>query len=272
MELVVFYKISFLVAFLTSAGLTLTGKHLLLRSNILAVFLCSQLAFLGKMCAVIVAPENQLLALIVSLTFYFCGLVGLSKVKVELNLKSPIIISMYLFLTSLQYFLVTFFPALDPHFSVGFFGNIVTASDFENNLLIISFMLFLIMYYKRRAQLLKNSFEISIFGRLKYGKREAIVDQIILSVPVALSLFALGFVYTLSFLMISAVILSVSCVSNLSTTKLSVLISGVSSVGGLLLSILNDRLATSPAQILILTFLSLLFLALPKITRSAFGE
>ena len=91
----------------------------------------------------------------------------------------------YLFLVSLQYLIIGYFPQLDSHMSIGFFGNMVTASRIENISSIVIFVLFIIFYALSKKMINKRTIEINILGKEDNSK----VDLLLFTLPLISSLY-----------------------------------------------------------------------------------
>ena len=85
----------------------------------------------------------------------------------------------YLFLVSLQYLIIGYFPQLDSHMSIGFFGNMVTASRIENISSIVTFVLFILFYGLSKNKINKRTIEINILNEKDNSK----VDLLLLLFP-----------------------------------------------------------------------------------------
>lgn len=261
MELFLFYKISFLVAFISSSGLAVSGFHLVSRSMILSIFLLSQLALLGHMLATVFFHESLVASLITSVIFYFSGDYFLRKKNKHFSERNRLIIAGYVLVTALQYLLISLFPALDSHVNAGFFGNMVTTTDGENFFAISLFVLFSIVYFISRKAINKETFDLAVLSI----KPKSTNLHYILSIPTVISLFLFGFLYTLGFLLIPSVILAKSFNTQLKSLLWIAFVSALSSVFGLALSIQFDRVPTTPAQIVALMILALLALGIKKL-------
>ncbi|MDB2447408.1 metal ABC transporter permease [bacterium] len=250
MELVLFYKISFVVAALSAASLTLSGKHQVTRGQTLDVFLLSQAAILGGLVSMIVFPHAHsfYIPFFSSISCYFVFAFILSKLNLDASKKSAFVICGYLFLLSLQYLIIGLFPNLDSHVTSGLFGNMVVASDKENFIIILSCIIFFNLYILNRKKLNVRLFESGIFSQ----KKVHLFDHFIFSMPVAISLYTLGFLYTLSFLIIPFVISGSSFATDKSSTRILTAVSVAASTAGLLMSILFENLPTTPVQIFLL--------------------
>lgn len=249
-ELILFYKFSFFVAGLSSGTLAIMGKHLLARGYILNIFLLSQFALLGNMISQIIFHDehNHFMSLFSSLIFFFAGSYFLEKIKMNSHLKSPVVISGYLLLLSIQYLFISIFPQLDSHVSLGVFGNMVTATFADNIIMTLTYLSFVIIYMYIRRSVNKQTFEVSVLETATKNSAQFFV----FSIPLVVSLFGLGFLYTLSFLLIPYVVLGRSFRSGKVASQVICSLAIFSSILGLLLSITFERVSTTPAQVICL--------------------
>lgn len=249
-SLFAFYKFSFIVAAFSAAGLTQIGKHFFSRGNILEIFLLSQLAMLGNLVAKLYF-HDQYSGFLCSYALFAAGKYALYKLEIKNNKKNNFMVGGYLVLTSLQYLLISYFPQLDSHMSIGFFGNMVTASGFENILAISAFFLFGILYKIMAKSINKRTFEISVLGRTK----DSLIELFLFTIPLITSLYVLGFLYTMSFLMLPALVLGSSFKSEKKATLTLLPTAIIAALLGLAASIIFERISTTPIQIIILTIL-----------------
>ena len=255
MELFLFYKLSFVVAALSSGSLSIIGKHFLSRGSILEIFFLSQMAILGNLLSRLLFHngETSLVNIGSSYLLFGLGKYLLHRIKISTFEKGNFMVGGYLFLVSLQYLIIGYFPQLDSHMSIGFFGNMVTASKIENISTIIIFCLFILIYFPNQKKIKKRTIEINILNT----KDTSSSDLLLFTTPLISSLYGLGFLYTMSFLLLPSLIIGKAFASERMASIYIVFISALSSISGLFLSISFERLSTSPLQILIL-FLVLL--------------
>ena len=137
-ELFLFYKLSFVVAGASAAGLSWLGLHQLPRKQIVELFALSQLALLGNLTSkLIFHDDSHYFGLAMSFIFFTLGSWLLKKSRL-LN-STEWLLGLYTGLVALQYLLIGLFPILDAHLSIGFFGNIVTSTFVENTAMILIF-------------------------------------------------------------------------------------------------------------------------------------
>ena len=251
MELFLFYKLSFVVAALSSGSLSIIGKHFLSRGSILEIFFLSQMAILGNLLSRLLFHhgETSLINIGSSYLLFGLGKYLLHRIKISTFEKGNFMVGGYLFLLSLQYLIIGYFPQLDSHMSIGFFGNMVTASKIENISTIIIFCLFILIYFPYQKKVNKRTIEINILNEKANSK----VDLLLFSLPLISSLYGLGFLYTMSFLLLPSLVIGKHFSSEKIASISIVIFSTASSILGLALSISFERLSTSSLQITLLT-------------------
>lgn len=254
MNLFLFYKLSFLVAALSGGSLSIIGKHFLSRGNILEIFLLSQLAIIGNLLSRLLFHHEELgiQSLVSSYILFGVGKYTLHRLKLLSFEKGPFMVGGYLFLLSLQYLIIGYFPQLDSHMSIGFFGNMVTASKNENMASILTFSFFIFVYFLGRRKISKRTIEINILN----SKDSSKFDLLLFTLPLISSLYSLGFLYTMSFLLLPSLLIGKIFDSEKKANYFLVLTASLSSILGLTLSISFERLSTSSLQIALL-FISL---------------
>ena len=200
MSLFLFYKLSFIVAGLSGGALSVIGKHFLSRGNILEIFFLSQIAIIGNLLSrlIIQHGETSIVGIIFSYSLFALGKYFLYRLKLANHEKGTFMVGGYLFLLSLQYLTIGYFPQLDSHMSIGFFGNMVTASKNENYGTILIFVFFIFIYFLNRKAINKRTIEINILS----AKERSRFDLILFTLPLISALNGLGFLYTMSFLLL----------------------------------------------------------------------
>ena len=206
MELFLFYKLSFVVAALSAGSLSLIGKHFLSRGNILEIFFLSQLAILGNLLSRLIFHHHEISLINIGSSYLLFGIGKylLYHLKISPFEKGNFMVGGYLFLLSLQYLIIGYFPQLDSHMSIGFFGNMVTASKLENISSIIIFCLFILFYLSNKKKVNKRTIEINILN----AKDTSRGDLLLFTIPLISSLYGLGFLYTMSFLLLPSLIIN----------------------------------------------------------------
>ncbi len=255
MNLFEFYKLSFIVAALSGGALAQIGKHYFSRGNILEIFLLSQLALLGNLISRLFFHSHgaNWSGVLFSYILFGLGKLFLYKKNIKSSEQGTFMVGGYLFLLSLQYLIIGFFPQLDSHMSIGFFGNMVTASKFENVLMITTVFVFIALYLWKRKSINRNTIEINVFTVKDNSKFELLL----FSFPLVASLYSLGFLYTMSFLLLPPLMIGGLFLTEKKASLYLVFISAFSSILGLGLSIYFEKLSTTSMQIASLFFVLL---------------
>ncbi|MGB0452992.1 MAG: hypothetical protein ACPGJV_04685 [Bacteriovoracaceae bacterium] len=256
-ELFAFYSFSFVVAAFSAGTLAQIGKHYYSRGNILEIFLLSQLALLGNLLSKLLFHDHGVdwMGVVLSYLFFGLGKYLLYQKKSNGHEQGVFMVGGYLFLLSLQYLLIGFFPLLDSHMSVGFFGNMVTASLFENVLIFGTSFFFLMAYFNKRKTINRNTLEVNILG----SKDDSKFELFLFSIPLVTFLYSLGFLYTMSFLLLPSLFVGSLFSSEKRASVFMVFTSAICSVSGLALSIYFERLSTTSVQISLLVLFLFLF-------------
>ena len=243
-----------MVAALSAASLSIIGKHYHSRGTILDIFLLSQMSLLGNLTSKILlhAHDSTTVSLIAS--YVFSRWVRFSSpIEYDQNKKGTFMVGGYLFLLALQYLIIGYFPQLDSHMSIGFFGSMVTATFKDNVFLIIILSLFLMAYFYKKNSINRNTIEINILN----NPTKSHFELLLFSIPLITSLYGLGFLYTMSFLLLPTLVVGKMFSSEKIATIMIALISLFFSIFGLGLSISFERLSTSSLQISLLFFVLL---------------
>jgi zinc transport system permease protein len=254
---VLFYFLSFFVAAFSGGTLSVVGKHVRARGTILEVFFLTQLALLGGLLSLLAfgAHEGHELSALVSIVLsYIGGKAVVHKVRATLVDMNMFMIGGYLVLISFQYLLVGMFPQLDSHMSSGFLGNLVTASTTENYFLIACCASLLVLYTLFSRQINRRTIEQSIFME-NSSKDSWVFGFFLFSLPIIASLYCLGFLYTMSYLLLPTLLAGRSFSSEKSAVLVCSVVAAISSIVGLYLSITFERLSTTSTQILVLLLL-----------------
>ena len=265
-EGILFYKMAFLSSSVSSMALPIIGHHLTLRSKILELFFLTQIVAICSLLSHLFWEGFELLWTLIAVCFYFLGTYIFSKLKLEEGRRHVTIMALYLILLSLQYLLIGLFPQLDSHMTKGLFGNIVTISNFEAKAVLVTFFIFFVFYSFNRKNLHRESLD-SAFLAVPKEKR---LSSLFILIPVILSLYYLGLIYTLSFLLIP------SLIPTKLFPKISFRMGGLAflsllaSVFGLVLSISYDNLSTTPTQILLLSVILIVYSSLKKLSSHFF--
>ena len=162
MSLLLFYKVSLGVSALSGVVLPLIGHHLILRGKVLEIFALTQFAFLGNL---LFHSSGEMVGLLASGLFLAAGKWMMGLLRVDSSSFRNIMIVLYLFLTAFQYLLVGIFPQWGVALRVGLFGNVVTATFFDNAVMTLFFTLFLLLYFFNGESITRRSLDIGIFKK-----------------------------------------------------------------------------------------------------------
>lgn len=252
-ELFSLYKFAFVLCFLVGLTLCLQGTHLIARKESLQILALSQGALVGNLLGRLIIPGSEIASIISSLII-FVGLKVFFIISLKkTSSKETFFIVTYISLLSVSYLLISLFPGLEGHMSVGFFGDIVSLSENMTFTLIVLFLFFLVVMVLFHKKLFIRTFEKSVLGI----ERVSFFEEVLFALVLVCSLYGLGFLFTVATMIFPAVIvgtcgrnLKVMLISALFATSLSVLL-------GLGSSIAFERLSTVPSQIItLLIFLS----------------
>jgi ABC-type Mn2+/Zn2+ transport system permease subunit len=254
-----FYGGAFLTCIVAGFVLALVGQHLFLRKESLQVFSLSQVLLFFFLMLNLIFPDTQ--SFLKILLGYGLMLVMRLLIPSSLNGKENselVMVGVYLFFLSLQYFFLSLFPGLDSVHSFALFGSVVTLESRENLFVVSSFLLFLLFYAFNKKPYMKETLESVLFSKkIDFSARNALLSLIIV-----ISLFFLGQIYTLSFILLPYLVLSRSFASQKLLMIFISIINILAGVLGLALSLHFERLSTVPTQVFILVvvlFLVLLF-------------
>ncbi|WP_417335749.1 metal ABC transporter permease [Halobacteriovorax marinus] len=252
-EMLLFYKLSFITSILSSASFSIIGKHFIWRNKFLELFTLCQFAIIGNLVGHLLIPfiHLEVTPLITSIAFFVLGKTLFDILRINSKDRSTRMITIYLVLNSIQFLMISLFPNLETHLNNGLFGSMVTAFDYENMWMISIYGLLLILLFFYNKVISKNSLEISFFQRNKKKTK----DEYFLLIPVIIGVFGLGLIYTLSFLSLGAIILANGFSNQRINTFCTAVISIFASVGGLFLSIYFENLSTTPTQVVLLALL-----------------
>jgi ABC-type Mn2+/Zn2+ transport system permease subunit len=269
-ELLPLYLGAIVSGLLCATALALLGCHLVSRNQSLQCLVISQAATVGVLAgaalnfgsAAVSANELPLITglLFASLTALVSDRLASGRAATE----SGIHLALFSLLLAMSYWLVSFFPALESHFSQAFFGDIVTISG--NTLWVSSgvsalVLTVLLIGWKRFSD---QSFTISIMSGTPPDNRFALLVFRTLSLLlIVTSIYAMGFLFTIAFLLLPTVMLSSTRVPSIKRHFVLICVAAISGFSaGFLLSLHFDRISTVPTIVLTTGLLSALYLAL----------
>ena len=231
-------------------SLSWTGIHQLPRGRVVDIFALSQLALIGNLLAKLVFEDHY--SVVWGLGFsYFLYVLGnefISKALKNKKNSTEWMIGVYVLLSSFQYLLIGLFPVLDSHMSIGFFGNLVTATFYENLTMFILFSLAILCAWRLHPAIARCTLSEAILGQSKENRLEFFLFSVIL----VTSLFGLGFFYTLGFLLLPALMFGKTMPNQKRLHFIVIFVSVLSSLLGLALSLVVENISTSSAQVSLL--------------------
>jgi len=254
-ELFALYKFAFVLCFLVGLTLCLQGTHLIARKESLQVLALSQGALVGNLLGRLIIPGSEMATIVSSLIIFILLKIFFTFSLKKTFAKETFFIVTYISLLSVSYLLISLFPGLEGHMSVGFFGDIVSLSEEMTFLLIALFICFFSLMVVFHKKLFRRTFEKSVLGIENLN----LYEEVLFALVLVCSLYGLGFLFSVATMIFPAVIIGTSgrnikvmLISALSVTSFSVLF-------GLGSSIAFERLSTVPSQIItLLVFLSVI--------------
>jgi len=267
MELFALYKYAFILCFLAGLTLCLQGVHLIARKESLQILALSQGALVGNLIGRLISPNSELIIISTSLViFTFLKIFFSFSTRKSISRETFFIVA-YISLLSVSYLLISLFPGLEGHMSVGFFGDIVSLSETMTFALMALFLFFftiLLMFHKK---LFRKTFEKSVLGVEKTN----IWEEVLFALVLVCSLYGLGFLFSVASMIFPAVIVG-TCGRNLKVMLVTALgATSVAAIVGLGSSIAVERLSTVPSQIItMLIFLS--FISFVTSTRREYDK
>jgi len=248
-ELFGVYKYAFILCLVAGILLSLVGAHLVSRKESLQVLALAQAALVGNLFGRLLTPEAYaeigiiLFSLLLFILFKFLFIYSKRLMR---SSKETFFVVVYLSLISVTYLMISIFPGLEGHMAVGFFGDIVSLSVNTSLTAITLFLIFLTLLIVFRKKLLRVSFERAVLGI----KKVFILEELLFALIFVVSLYSLGFLFTVSTIIFPTVIIG-SRGSNLKSILVLMLsIAGMGAFLGLGSSIYLERLSTVPTQVL----------------------
>lgn len=256
-ELLILYIPALIVSSFSAATLGLIGSHVLTQREGLRTFALSQQASLAILLTMMMSDHSShTLQLIIAftLTIILCLIVIIFEKKSQLRSELWHLCVFIVFMAA-NYFTTTFFPALEAHMARSFFGDLVTLSG--GKLYVLVFFIILIAAYFIFDH--KRIFSYTLRTALHSNKVNPLNFFNLTTIfVITISILNLGLLFTL------AMIFLPSCLSrkksvNLRRHYIKITYLSLSSVFlGLGSSLIFERVATVPAIILTLVFLSFL--------------
>ena len=260
-ELFEIYSYAFLLCPLVSIVLAIQGAHLVARKESLALLALAEASLFGNILGHLFSHNIPLYSLLFSLLMFL--LIKFFLLKIQ-DKKEVLYIVIYITFIALSYLLITLSPNLDTHLSVGFFGDIVSISRFKSLVLSLVFLVLLSITIKYHRFFLSSTIDKALLRNplLHIG------EEIYFIAGLVLSLYGLGVLFTMAFVIFPVVLTGVNFASFKKSLFFMALASGLSSVSGLALSIAINGLSTVPTQIIVLLVLLLLVKFIKSIKRN----
>ena len=249
-ELFMIYKWGFVLVFLASIVLTIQGSHLVARKESLQILALAQAALFGNIVGHLVMTDDHQTMIPLGFSFLALFTIKLSLLK-QKKKKEAFYIVVYLTLMAFGHLLITAFPKLDSHMAVGLFGDIVSLSINKTFSLLAIFIVLLALQVFHFKQNIKHTIDLAILKKNKFY----IQEELFFAIGLIISLFGLGLLFTVCFMIIPVVILGEHFKSYKQSVIILSVLSSLSAVLGLSLSIVFERVSTVPAQVLCLVFL-----------------
>ena len=250
-EMFSLYQYAFVLCLLAGATLCLLGNHLVARHESLQILALAQGALVGNLIGRLIFYENEFLVVVSSLICFILLKIFFVIIKIKAQINETFFIVAYLSLLSFSYLLISIFPGLEGHMSVGFFGDIVSLSQRLTLCLIVVFFFLLTFFIVFHTQLLRRTFERSVLGIDHFD----ILEELFFATVFVCSLYGLGFLFSVTTMIFPAVLIGLKRPNLKSFLFYSVAITIVASLGGLAFSIIFERLSTVPAQVLLMLIL-----------------
>ena len=249
----------FLAAIFVSSALSVQGHFVLTRSHGPMILALSQIAIIGHLLGKAffhLHDDHQWLEFLPSIIAYLSGLILFEKI----NFKDITFISIFIVCMAINHQLISLMPKLDSHMAANLFGDITTVSDTHAYSMALFGVFFLLFFFLKSKNLLKNLIEEVHYGQ-KPGNFNSF--RIFGHILLFLSLYEMGFLFTLAFLILPSLILGKTAKSFQRLSYLAIFFAATSASLGLILSLNGERLSTMPTQILLLV----IFLMIPGLVR-----
>lgn len=250
-ELLLIFKFSFVLCLLSGATLSLQGSHLVTRKESLQVLALAQAGLFGNLIGKVIDVDSTAVTLLCSLIFFMVVKVFIFAQK---KTSETFFIVIYITLMALGYLMISIFPSLDSHMSLGLFGDVVSLSVNNTIALIGVFAVLLFLYIFHYKRFWRNSLNKALLGVRKVDW----LEELLFSIAFIVSLYGLGLLYTVAFFIIPSVISGQIRGNMKGSIVLISILSGLASFLGLFSSIYFSRLSTVPSQVAILLIVLLI--------------
>jgi zinc transport system permease protein len=224
---------------------------LVARRESLQILALAQGALVGNLLGRLIFHENEVAIMLTSLVCFLVLKTLFVFMKSSMKINEVFFIVAYLSLLSISYLLISIFPGLEGHMSVGFFGDIVSLSENLTFVLIGIFIILISLFTAFKTRLLRRTFEKSVLGIDKFN----ILEELLFATVFVCSLYGLGFLYSVTTMIFPAILIGRSGKNLKGFILISLILTASSSISGLGVSILFERLSTVPTQVLMLLFL-----------------
>ncbi|MCY4523498.1 MAG: metal ABC transporter permease [Halobacteriovoraceae bacterium] len=255
-ELFIVYQYAFILCVVMAFPLSAAGAFIVARKEGLQVLALAQAALAGGLLARIIFAEQNESFKVVLFSWLFLLLTKVFFLKVDgiYKLRESFFVSIYVFLTSFCFLLISILPMLESHMAMGFFGDIISLDDTRSLIYSGGFAFFTLMIFVQRKSLILAAFEKTVLGMNK----KCWMREIILTGIIIFSLSGLGILFTMAAMIIPAVFIG----ERGKSLKQNVILMGISvvlsSCLGMAISIWHERLSTVSIQIFFLLVFSLL--------------
>ncbi len=270
MELLGLYQNLFPLLILSSILLGFVGFHLAPRAQGIKTLMLTQLSLFGVMIGFLIRDGLHSIG-----PFFYYLIPYMSGVLLALGFGQLIerqkktrgeifYLIFFLIAQAACQILQSLFPGLESHYSQIYQGDIVTISGLElgiSTALMASAAVFYAFFHRLY---LKRSFERELFGSESGVGKGHDHFEIFSVCLIVLSLSSIGTLYTMSFLLIPSLLISLQTQGLRQSLIMIAICTFISAPAGFSLSLAFDRLSTVPAMIFFLVFSCLLLPYLAK--------
>jgi ABC-type Mn2+/Zn2+ transport system permease subunit len=275
-QLLAIYKWNLVTGVVQAGFLSILGIHLSARDKTIQSLCLSQAATFGVLLGLGISDfllgthEHDFDLSSIAIGLLSVLIIFLVSEKLSFSKKisrSSFFVSLFLVLLALSYWLVSFFPSLESHMSQTFFGDLVTLSGLNLYLSLIVSTLGLIILLVNYLSFSRDSFNFTILDLFFVkGQNSWWLFQIIVLMGLTISIFASGFLFTVTSLFLPTVLFSFWPKSGLLKHHLLCLsLSTVSTGLGFFLSLVWSRFPTVPTIVIVQVSLGTLVILLAKL-------